>query len=209
MMAGHAWGEHLIRRVKEVAGRSAAIAGAVGRRATPQSSPSFASCAAGGWGTSERPFRRVRRLTDVGWFLVLVLGLVTAAAARRHTELTVEELKARIAAANVPDRVHLCLEIAQKQLVETGKLYSAGEIEQGQSPLQDVVTYSELARDYSIQSHKHQKQTEIAVRAMTRKLNDLEHTLGQPDQPPIKNALDRLERVRDDLLASMFKKEEK
>lgn len=151
----------------------------------------------------------MRRLTDVGWFLVLVLGLVTAAAARRHTELTVEELKARIAAANVPDRVHLCLEIAQKQLVETGKLYSAGEIEQGQSPLQDVVTYSELARDYSIQSHKHQKQTEIAVRAMTRKLNDLEHTLGQPDQPPIKNALDRLERVRDDLLASMFKKEEK
>jgi len=151
----------------------------------------------------------VLRLSDVGWLLVLLLGLATAAGARRHTELTVEELKARIAAASVPDRVHLCLEIAQKQLVETAKLYSAGEIEQGQSPLQDVVTYSELARDYSIQSHKHQKQTEIAVRAMTRKLNDLEHTLGQPDQPPIKNAMDRLERVRDDLLASMFKKEEK
>jgi hypothetical protein len=135
--------------------------------------------------------------------------LSLSVAANRHIEPTVEELKARVASANVADRVHLCVEIAQKQAVETDKLYTAGEMEQGQAALQDVVTYSELARDYSIQVHKHQKQTEIAVRGITRKLTALEHALGQLDQPPVRNALERLERVRDDLLASMFKKEEK
>ena len=70
----------------------------------------------------------------------------------------------------------------------------------------DVVTYSELARDYAIQSHKYQKQTEIAVRGMTRKLSEILHSLGQGDQPPVEDALNRLERVRDDLLSAMFKK---
>jgi hypothetical protein len=44
---------------------------------------------------------------------------------------------------------------------------------------------------------------------MTRKLTALEHSLGQEDQPPVRDALSRLDRVRDDLLASMFKKEPK
>jgi ferredoxin-NADP reductase len=63
-----------------------------------------------------------------------------------------------------------------------------------------------LARDYSIQSHKYQKQSEIAVRGMTRKLTNILHTLGQVDQAAVKEAMNRLDRVRDDLLASMFKK---
>ena len=70
----------------------------------------------------------------------------------------------------------------------------------------DVVAYSELARDYSIQSHKYQKQTEIAVREMTRKLTDLMHSLAHDDQAPVQDAIKRLQRVRDDLLASMFQK---
>jgi 20S proteasome alpha/beta subunit len=72
--------------------------------------------------------------------------------------------------------------------------------------LADVVAYAELARDYSIQSHKYQKQTEIAARSMTRKLTDLLHSLGQQDQPPVRDAINRLQRVRDDLLIAMFPK---
>lgn len=92
------------------------------------------------------------------------------------------------------------------QLSEADKLYAAGDMEKAQTALTDVVAYSELARDYSIQSHKYQKQSEIAVRGMTRKLTDILHTLGQPDQGAIKDAVARLNQVRDDLLTSMFKK---
>lgn len=137
-----------------------------------------------------------------------LLALVAAVAARGapRSEPTVEELKARVASTSIRDRPHLCLQIAEKQLVEADKLYAASEFEKGQAALTDVVAFSELARDYAIQSHKHQKETEIAVRNMTRKLTDMLHSLGGPDQAPVRDAINRLQRVRDDLLASMFPK---
>lgn len=132
--------------------------------------------------------------------------LLPLASATPHDEPSVEQLKARVSNASVPDKVHICIQIAEKQLEESKKLYEAGDVEKAQVALTDVTTFSELARDYSIQSKKHEKQTEISVRAMTRKLNGVLHLLGQADQPPVKDAISRLERVRDDLLASMFPK---
>ena len=143
------------------------------------------------------------RFRVCGPLIPLALAAVVMA---RSNEPTVEELKARVASASVRDRPHLCVEIAQKQLTEADKSYAASEFEKGQAALTDVVAFSELARDYAIQSHKYQKQTEIATRNMTRKLNDLLHSLGGPDQAPVRDAINRLQRVRDDLLAAMFPK---
>jgi predicted metal-dependent phosphoesterase TrpH len=139
------------------------------------------------------------------WGTLIPLALAAAVMARSN-EPTVEELKARVASASVRDRPHLCVEIAQKQLTEADKLYAASDFDKGQAALTDVVAFSELARDYAIQSHKYQKQTEIATRNMTRKLNDLLHSLGHDDRVPVQDAINRLQRVRDDLLASMFPK---
>ena len=123
-----------------------------------------------------------------------------------HDELSVEELKARVSSANVPDKVHLCVQIAEKQLGTANKLYEAGEVAEAQPALTDVVAFSELARDYSIQSRKHQKETEISVRTMTRKLTAILHLVGREDQAPVRDAITHLEHVRDDLLTSMFSK---
>ena len=144
---------------------------------------------------------RLREIVAV--FAFLAAGI---AGAMPSGEPTVEQLKARLSSTSIGDRPHLCVQIAQKQLAETDKLYAANEIEKAQATLTDVVAFSELARDYAIQSHKYQKQTEIAARSMTRKLNDLLHSLSHDDQAPVRDAVKRLERVRDDLLASMFPK---
>ncbi len=142
------------------------------------------------------------------WGTVTLLALVVAvtASAAPSNEPTVEELKARVASTNIGDRPHLCVHISQKQLAEADKLYAAGDVEKGQAALVDVVAYSELARDYAIQSHKYQKQSEIAVRAMTRKLTEILHSLGHDDQAPVRDAINRLQLVRDDLLKAMFPK---
>jgi hypothetical protein len=137
---------------------------------------------------------------------VLLLIAVAIANAIPRDELTVEELKARVTSANLGDKAKLCAQIAEKQLTEADKLYAADDIDKARTTLTDVVTFTELARDYSIQSHKHEKQIEISVRAMTRRLNDLMHSLGHEEQTPVRDALKRLEHVRDDLLASMFPK---
>ena len=136
---------------------------------------------------------------------VVALAAVTAHAASSN-DLTVEQLKAKLSSTSVGDRPHLCVQIAQKQLGEAEKQYGAADFEKGQAALTDVVAYSELARDYAIQSHKYQKQSEIAVRSMARKLTELMHSLGHDDQAPVQDAVSRLQRVRDDLLMAMFPK---
>jgi hypothetical protein len=137
--------------------------------------------------------------------LVAVLSAITAHAASNN-DLSVEQLKAKLSSTSVGDRPHLCVQIAQKQLAEADKQYAAADFEKGQAALTDVVAYSELARDYAIQSHKYQKQAEIAVRTMARKLTELMHSLGHDDQAPVRDAVNRLQQVRDDLLMAMFPK---
>lgn len=122
------------------------------------------------------------------------------------TEPTIEELKARVASASNGDKPRLCVQIAQRQLTEADKSYAATEDEKGQTQLTDALSYAEQARDYAIRSHKYEKQTEIAVRGMIRKLNDILHTLPHEEQAPLKDAIGRLQRVRDDLLGAMFPK---
>lgn len=149
----------------------------------------------------------------LGWklqlrWLTVSVTLMAATVALRATlvDQTADELKARLSSTNVNDKPRLCVQIAQKQMTETSKLYAATEDEKAEAALTDVVTYSELARDYAIQSHKYQKQTEIAVRGMTRKLTEVLNSLGHDEQKPVRDAIGRLQRVRDDLLASMFSK---
>jgi hypothetical protein len=119
---------------------------------------------------------------------------------------SIEQLKERVSHASVSDRPPLCLQIAERQLREVGAFYGAGDSGKAQAALIDVVTYAGLDRDYSIQSHKHEKQSEIAIRKMARKLADLKHAIPHEDQEQIQSAIDRLQQIRDDLLTAMFPK---
>ena len=122
---------------------------------------------------------------------------------------TVEELKARLSEASIPDRPKLCVQISEMQLEDADKLYRAGNSEKAHAALVDVVAFSELARDYSIQSHKREKQSEIAMRKMVHKLGDLKQAVTFVDQQPIQDAINRLQQIRDDLLSAMFPKGDK
>ena len=66
-----------------------------------------------------------------------------------------------------------------------------------------------VGRDAAAHSRKHLKNTEIATRKMSEKLRDVQRTLNFEDQPPLAQAIQRLEDVRTDLLKQMFGKEKK
>jgi hypothetical protein len=121
-----------------------------------------------------------------------------------HREVTVAELKQQVAHASVSERPALCIEICERQLDAADSFYVAGDSDQGKVALVDVTAFAELARDYAIQAHKREKQSEIAIRKMARKLANLKHTVSLEDQGQVQNTIDRLERIRDDLLAAMF-----
>jgi hypothetical protein len=137
---------------------------------------------------------------------LVISALAAASGMRAVEEPTLEELKARVADARIVDRPPLCLQISERQVGAAGRFYIAGDSEQMKASLTDVVAFSELARDYAIQSHKHEKQSEIAIRKMIRKLADLKHAVGREEQEQVQTTIDRLQRIRDDLLVAMFPK---
>jgi hypothetical protein len=141
-----------------------------------------------------------------GWMAagLAIWALAAPFALRAAREATIGELKARVANASIADRPALCIQISERRLDEADRLYVAGDSEQAQTTLVDVTAFAELARDYAIQSHKHEKQSEIAIRKMARKLTNLKHAVAHEDQGKIQDVIDRLQRIRDDLLAAMF-----
>ena len=147
---------------------------------------------------------RIWWIAAAGLLFAMVVAPCTTLIGR--DEPTIEELKARVANTSNSDRPPLCIRISERQLEEADRLYVAGDIEKWNSALVDVVAFAELARDSSIQSHKHEKQCEIAIRKEVRKLSDLKHTVSHDDQDEVQNTVDQLEKVRDDLLLAMFPK---
>ena len=146
----------------------------------------------------------MRRLT-ISIYLI-TFSLVACSAAKNET---VDELKSRFESARPEDRPELAIRIAKHQLRNADKLYGEGSAEQARAAVDDIVTYSEKARDASMQTRKHLKNVEIDVRRMAEKLRDIKRTLVFEDQPPVEQAIRRLEDVRTTLLKEMFAKDNK
>jgi hypothetical protein len=139
-------------------------------------------------------------------FFLLLFAFVWAFAAK---EETVDELKAHFANARPEDRPELGIRIAQHQLRNADKLYIEGKVEQAREAVDDIVAYAEKARDAATQTQKHLKNVEIDARKIADKLRDIKRTLALEDQPPVEQAIRRLEDVRTTLLKEMFAKKEK
>lgn len=140
----------------------------------------------------------------------LLLTLVTAIAAIAAPSPRDESLGAlKVRAKNAPpqDQAALCLQIAERQLQQADKLYKDGDVETAHAAVQDIVAYSEQARDAATQTKKHLKNVEIGVRKIAERLRDIKRTISIEDQPTIDSAVQRLEAVRTLLLKQMFSKE--
>ena len=137
---------------------------------------------------------------------ICAILLTTSLLAFALKQESLQDLIARADAAKVEDRPALYVEIAQRQLKSADELFTAGKVEDAQTKVKDVATYSEKAHDAAIQSGKKLKNTEIDFRKMSAKLRDIKRTLNFDDQAPVQAAADRLESLRTDLLSHMFGK---
>lgn len=137
---------------------------------------------------------------------VVLFALTGPVFLRAAEEASIDDLKQKVQSASTADRVPLCLQIGERQVAAATRFYVAGDIEQAKAALNDVVAFSEQARDYAIRSHKHEKKAEITIRKIARKLADFKHTVTHEDQEQVQSTIDRLDKIRDDLLVSMFPK---
>ena len=137
------------------------------------------------------------------WMLLFAVVAGTAAA----NDETVDQLKSRAENAPPQDRPHLRIRIAELQLRNADKLYKEGDVEHARAAVDEIVTYSEQARDSAVETKKHLKNIEITVRKIAERLRDIKRTLAPEDQLPIDRAVQRLEEVRTSLLQRMFSKD--
>lgn len=135
---------------------------------------------------------------------MLLMAISLAAFARKDE--TLDELIARAESARLQDRPSLYIQIARRQAEAADKFYETDNAEAGNSALEDVVTYSDKASDAASRSGKKVKNTEIALRKMAEKFRDIKRTLPFEDQEPVQQTIDHLEKLRTDLLNTMFGK---
>jgi hypothetical protein len=156
--------------------------------------------------------RRIASSISASTLVIIFVAMLVPTIFSGHSaakDVTVEELKARFESAHPEERCELAIRIAQHQLRNADKLYNEGKVDQAAAAVEDIVTYSEKARDLATQTNKRLKNVEIDARKMADKLRDVKRTLAFEDQPPVEQAIRRLEDIRTTLLKEMFAKENK
>lgn len=140
------------------------------------------------------------------WKLTFAMVLLLAAFTFAHggDEEPLDQLKARAAAAKPGDQPKLFLQIAERDLKLASDLYNHGDIDKGRATVEDLATSCESATTAARESGKHLKQSEVKMREIARRLDALKKTLSFDDRPPVQAAIDRLEKLRTELLARMF-----
>ncbi len=118
---------------------------------------------------------------------------------------SLNQLKQRAASAHGGEQAKLCIDIARFDLKEADTAYNAGEAEKGQAALNEIVRYAEQATQAASSSHKDLKGTEKALRNISDKLTDIARRVSFEERAPIKQAVDKIENLRTELLAVMFK----
>jgi hypothetical protein len=149
-----------------------------------------------------------RRIT-VFVLLTAVSLFADTVALANDTEPSLEQKIAHAETAPLGERPALYIHIARQQAEAADKFYQAGNAEAGNTALNDAVTYAGKASDAAASSGKKLKDTEISLRKMSEKCRDVKHNLPFEDQAPVQQAIDRLEKMRTDLLNAMFGKKEK
>ena len=142
-------------------------------------------------------------------WLILGITMLAVGTGAFAKELSLAELKARVEHAKPDERTSLCIQIAERQVEASNKLYTDGKTAEAETAIHDVISYSQQASETAGQTGHHLKNTEIAMRKMSHRLSDIKRTLPFEDQASVQSAVDTLDKIRTDLLSRMFGKNPK
>jgi hypothetical protein len=148
----------------------------------------------------------MNKLTSIALAVAIVIVMLPCASAFAEEEkLTLEQLRAIADASNGERCAEYCLDLANVLVEHANQLFADGNPEQGQAEIKSAVNYARKAADGSIQARRREKKTEIALRKLAKRLTDINQTLAIDDRPEVAEAIKSVEKMRSDLLMSLFK----
>lgn len=140
---------------------------------------------------------------------IFVAGIVLlCAVAPALAEDDIAKLKAKAEAANGGKQAELYAKLAEKQALVVSDRYANGDADGGKAAVEELLTYANKARDIARDTRKKVKKTEITLRKAARRLEDVSRAVSVDDRPAVEDAIEKLERIRRELLGVMFGLEE-
>jgi hypothetical protein len=143
-----------------------------------------------------------------------VLGIAMAASvsfAQQPTAPDLESHKADAnklkAAADATDGercTEVCLDAARKLAELSNDYFTLGNVQEGHAAMKDSGRLAEKAGGSSVTSKKRRKQTEIGLRKLEKRISDIAQTLNFEDRPAVQDIVKHIDKVRSDILMSMF-----
>ena len=105
--------------------------------------------------------------------------------------------------SEVPESLSVS-DAARAVLEESNNFYTAGDVDKGLASMKDAAHYAQKATEQSIHSRKKQKQTEIGLRKLSKRIIDVKDTLNFEDKPPVLEIVYSVDKLRVRMLAAMF-----
>jgi SpoVK/Ycf46/Vps4 family AAA+-type ATPase len=131
--------------------------------------------------------------------VVAVLFLALSAFAQK-------DLKSRADAASGGERAKLAVEYTEEAAKAADKAFNDGKDDEGSAKLKEVAQYAKVAADASMQSGKREKDTEIKLRKVLKRLVEVKQAQPFEQQAEVQKVIDAVQAAHDALLESMFKK---
>jgi|SRR4051812_27251166 hypothetical protein len=135
--------------------------------------------------------------------IFIVFGIALVASAKEPE--TIDQLKARAATAEQNKQPELYSKLAKEQLEAANEVYGSNA-EQARKLIDDTADSAEKASKASLASGKRQKKTEIDLRQLAKRMDDIGRSWAFDDRAPVKAAMDRVESARSKILDRMFEK---
>jgi hypothetical protein len=116
------------------------------------------------------------------------------------------QLKAHAEKMHEQDRGRVYSDIARELAEIANQQFIDGHPEQAQASIKEGLSYAEKAKASAQQHGKKIKDTEINLREYARRLDEIRRSVAADEQPPIKQAVARVDQLRKELLDQMFRR---
>ena len=134
-------------------------------------------------------------------FALILLPLLLGAAAQAQIDR-----KARVESASGGEKIKLAVEYADEQAKASDHAVAGENYLEAKNDLADVAYFAKVASDSAIDLRKREKDTEIRLRKIAKKLTDVKNAAPYEDQADVQHAIDEVQAARDRILEFMFKK---
>jgi capsule polysaccharide export protein KpsE/RkpR len=135
--------------------------------------------------------------------LATILGGAAPLRAADQPE-SADKLKQRAEASTGGTRARLFVEAARLEIEEANQHFTDGDVDKAHARVKDAVSDAEKGADAARTSGKRLKDTEIDLRKLQRRTEDIRRSLALEDRPALQSMVERLEALRQQLLDKMF-----